>query len=81
MVFAFLFSRFHFECWICGRLLGSGQSEQVLSEDLSAEIVEEQLQFASNISIFFAAVFFMFLAFYIIFSMNETSMRVVLGRR
>ena len=56
-----------------------GQRLQVLSPELKQAVIEEQLQFASDISIFFAAVFFMFLAFYIIFSMNDISMRVVLG--
>jgi bacteriorhodopsin len=52
-------------------------SDEVLSPELKQAVIEEQLQFASDISIFFAAVFFMFLAFYIIFSMNDISMRVV----
>jgi bacteriorhodopsin len=57
--------------------MSATEEEGVLSPELRQAVIEEQLQFASNISIFFAAVFFMFLAFYIIFSQNDISMRVV----
>merc|ERR1719160_2365610 len=51
--------------------------ESVLSEEEVQAIVEEQLAMASTISVFFSAIFFMLMAFYIIYSQNETELSVV----
>jgi len=51
--------------------------DSVLSEEEVAAIVEEQLAMASTISVFFSSIFFMLMAFYIIYSQNETELSVV----
>jgi bacteriorhodopsin len=53
------------------------QEEGVLTEEEVAAIVDEQLAMASTISIFFSSIFFMLMAFYIIYSQNETELSVV----
>jgi len=51
--------------------------ESVLSDEEVEAILEEQLAMASTISVFFSAIFFMLMAFYIIYSQNETELSVV----
>jgi bacteriorhodopsin len=51
--------------------------ESILSEEEVEAILEEQLAMASTISVFFSAIFFMLMAFYIIYSQNETELSVV----